>query len=178
MADSFDGMGRMVMMNGMKTKLMTQEGKAPVLELIKFLEKQEPLKPLKFAKDLTAYSCKHVEDQGKTSQTGHSATDGTSFGERISKLMVPNFVVGENISYGSAKGHDAVLQLAIDDGVPSRGHRTNIFKPDYAELGPCEGPHQGYRNMAVGIYRGPSKGSSGLDSGSKSKSKVHTESPE
>lgn len=109
MADAFDGMGRMVMINGVKTKLMTQEGAAPVKELIEFLRKQTPLKPLKFAKDLTAYSCKHVKDQGATSQTGHSATDGTSFSDRIAKLMKPNFLIGENISYGSSKGHDAVL---------------------------------------------------------------------
>jgi uncharacterized protein YkwD len=87
--------------------------------------------------------------------------------------MKPNFVIGENISYGSAKGHDAVLQLAIDDGVPSRGHRTNIFKPDYAEVGPCEGPHKGYRNMAVGIYRGPTSGSS--QSGSKPSTKTSSD---
>jgi len=65
--------------------------------------------PLKFAKDLTSYSCKHVDDQGKTSQTGHSASDGTSFGERIAKLMNPSVVIGENISYGSHYGHDAAL---------------------------------------------------------------------
>ena len=79
------------------------------MELIEFLKKQKPLKPLKFAKDLTGYSCIHVKDQGATAQTGHSATDGTSFGDRIAKLMKPDFVIGENISYGSAKGHDAAI---------------------------------------------------------------------
>ena len=130
------------------------------------------MKPLKLAKDLKSYSCVHVKDQGPSGQTGHSATDGTSFGDRIAKLMTPNFVIGENISYGSAKAHDAALQLAIDDGVPGRGHRTNMFKPDYTELGPCDGPHKGYRNMAVGIYRGPSLGGGGgsVSSGKNDKS--------
>jgi len=109
MAAAFEGMGRYIMMNGMKTKLMTQEGAAPVNEFIAYLKKSPTLKPLKMAKDLKTYSCVHVKDQGATSQTGHSATDGTSFGDRIAKLMVPNFVVGENISYGSSKGHDAAL---------------------------------------------------------------------
>lgn len=39
MAKSFEGRGRMIMMNGINTKLMTQEGDVPVWELIEFLKK-------------------------------------------------------------------------------------------------------------------------------------------
>jgi len=109
MAAAFEGNGRYIMVDGMKTMLMTQEGAAPVKEFIEFLKKQTPLKPLKLAKDLKGYSCIHVKDQGPSGQTGHSATDGTSFGDRIAKLMKANFVIGENISYGSAKAHDAAV---------------------------------------------------------------------
>lgn len=113
---------------------------------------------MKLVKDLKEYACKHVEDQGPSGQTGHSATDGTSYGDRIKKLMVPNYIIGENISYGSAKAHDAVMALAIDDGVASRGHRKNLFKADYSEMGSCNGPHKTIRNMAVSLYRGKSSG--------------------
>ena len=106
--------------------------------------------------DLKEYACVHVKDQGPSGQTGHSATDGTSYGDRIKKLMVPNYIIGENISYGSEAAHDAVLALAIDDGVSSRGHRKNLMKADYSEMGSCNGPHKSIRNMAVSLYRGKS----------------------
>jgi len=62
--------------------------------------------------------------------------------------------LGENISYGYSKPRDIMIQLAVDDGVPSRGHRTNIFKEDYQYVGTCYGPHKGYREMTVLIYGG------------------------
>ena len=101
----------------------TQEGDIPVLELIEFLKVQKPLEPLKLAKDLKPYACKHNVDQGPTGETGHSASNGDDFGKRLKKLMKPGIIVGENISYGEAKARESVIQLAIDDGVPERGHR-------------------------------------------------------
>jgi len=55
-----------------------------------------------------------------------------------------------------------------------------MFKPDYTELGPCDGMHKGYGTMAMGIYRGPSKGGSGgtvtsSDEGNQGSSKSDTE---
>ena len=40
-------------------------------------------------------------------------------------------VYGENLAYGTYDAMDTLLALAIDDGAPSRGHRENIFKPDF-----------------------------------------------
>jgi len=68
--------------------------------------------------------------------------------------MKPGFGVGENISYGTTKPRDILIALAVDDGVPNRGHRVNIFKEDWQEMGSCYGTHSGYRDMAVAIYRG------------------------
>ncbi len=33
------------------------------------------------------------------------------------------------------------MQLTVDEGVPSRGHRTNLFKSGYKTLGVATGPH-------------------------------------
>ena len=62
--------------------------------------------------------------------------------------------IGEGITYGSSSPLDAVLSLAIDDGVPSRGHRTSILSPDYYFMGAGSGKHTGYRYMTVVDYSG------------------------
>ena len=49
---------------------------------------------------------------------------------------------------------DAILTLAIDDGVKSRGHRENLFKEDWEKMGICDGPHEAYTTMIDIIYKG------------------------
>ena len=48
----------------------------------------------------------------------------------------------------------AVLNLAIDDGVPSRGHRTNIFKEQFFYTGAGTEPHKVYQSETVVTYSG------------------------
>jgi len=43
--------------------------------------------------------------------------------------------IGENIMYNSMSPLEAVLNLAIDDNYPSRGHRDNIFKTNFYYTG-------------------------------------------
>ena len=48
---------------------------------------------------------------------------------------------GENIDYGGKEPVEVILALATDDGVPSRGHRTNLFNPAFAKVGIFTGDH-------------------------------------
>ena len=72
--------------------------------------------------------------------------------EKVSKHFQVNGMVGENLSFGASTGVDVVLQLVIDDGVPSRGHRNNIFNPAFGKIGCFSGPHSGYDTMTCLVY--------------------------
>ena len=63
-------------------------------------------------------------------------------------------IYGENLAYGTYEAKDTLLTLAIDDGVASRGHRKNMFKPDFQRIGICEGSHSSYFQMVDIIYEG------------------------
>jgi uncharacterized protein YkwD len=42
-----------------------------------------------------------------------------------------------------------VMNLIIDDGVPDRGHRKNIFSRAFATAGAACGPHSRFGNVCV-----------------------------
>ena len=61
---------------------------------------------------------------------------------------------GESISYGQDQPIEVILQLAIDDGVPSRGHRNNMFNTGFVKAGIFTGDHKAYRKSTVILYNG------------------------
>jgi len=92
----------------------------------------------------------HIADIGQTGTASHSSSDGTSSGARAQRYgSFRNF--GECLWYGS-DAHDArsiVLDLIIDDGVPSRGHRNGILNPVYDAVGVAYGRHTTFGMMAA-----------------------------
>lgn len=61
---------------------------------------------------------------------------------------------GENCAYGTKAGKDIVMQLLIDSGVESLGHRTNMLNPGWKGLGTAIRPHKGYGVCAVQDFTG------------------------
>ena len=133
---------------------VTQEGAPAVSEAIEVLKSMAPVPVLRVSKGLSAAARVHVEEQSPTGATGHSGADGSTPGERVDRFGKWRKEVGENIEYGSADPREIIMQLIVDDGVKDRGHRKNIFKPEFGVVGVSFGPHHRYRNMCVMDFAG------------------------
>ncbi len=131
--------------------LITHEGAAAFDEAIEFLRASKPLPALKLSRGLSLAAKAHVTDQ-KDGATGHESSDGTQPWERMNRYGTWQERVAENISYGGNTARGVVIQLMVDDGVPDRGHRVNMFAPEYRFVGVACGAHAGFRDMCVMDY--------------------------
>lgn len=65
------------------------------------------------------------------------------------RVSCPEGYSGENCSYGFSDGLDIVMQLLVDHGVESLGHRKNMLNPGWKGMGTAIRPHADYRFCAV-----------------------------
>ena len=86
--------------------------------------------------------------------TGHNSSDGTDMCGRLNKFGEWNITIAENCSYGHNNAIKIILQLIIDAGVPSRGHRTNIYNDQLKVTGIALGPHSAYTHSCTLDYAG------------------------
>jgi uncharacterized protein YkwD len=96
----------------------------------------------------------HVEDIGPKGKVGHDGTDGSKCGERMNRYGKWQKSAGENIAFGPDDARWIVVQLIVDDGVPGRGHRKNIFNAGFRVVGVHIGGHEVYRHMCVIDFAG------------------------
>lgn len=134
--------------------ILTDEGITALDEALGVVQGQAPLPPLQWSEALAALARAHVADTGPRGLVGHDSSRGQGFSQRL-KLLEGHASLGpsaENISYGMASGRDVVLQLLVDDGVPSRGHRDNLLRQGMRYSGVGCGYHRRYTAMCVVIY--------------------------
>jgi hypothetical protein len=130
----------------------TQEGKNGIQSCIDDLSRRQSMQSLIPGKGLFLAARDHVKDTGSKGITGHTGSDGSSMGQRIDRYGKWGGGAGENISYGYNLGRDIVIQLLIDDGVSSRGHRNNILNGKFKYAGAAIGNHSEYTFMCVIDY--------------------------
>jgi len=137
-----------------REQTVTQEGVAAVNEAIDFLRRTDTVPLLRVSRGLSLAAALHVEDQGPKGLIGHQGSDNSTPEERINRFGTWKGAYGENIEYGNFTAREIIMQLIIDDGVPNRAHRLNIFKPFFGVVGVSFGSHQAYTYMCVIDFAG------------------------
>lgn len=135
-------------------RIITNEGVFAVDEAISFLESASPCPPLSPSPGMSKAAKDHVNDIGPKSMVGHSGSDGSSPFTRMGRYGKWHKTAGENISFGKKNAREIVIQLIVDDGVSSRGHRKNIFNCNFKRIGVGFGPHVRYGAMCVQTLAG------------------------
>ena len=153
MRPHFDG--KIMKLPGREAAVQTQEGVAALDEAIKHLQTVAPLPPFqRVSAGMSRAARDHVNDSGRRGSIGHDGTDGSTPSSRLSRHGEWQRTSGENINYFARDARDCVVQLIIDDGVPGRGHRTNMYKPDFNVVGIASGEHITYEFMVVITFAG------------------------
>jgi Ca2+-binding EF-hand superfamily protein len=138
----------------------TEEGPANIEDCIRQLKATRPLPAIKWSGVLAQAAQAHVDDIGPSGQMSHTGTDGSDPGERIERFGQWDGTIGENIDYGDTNAEDIVVNLLIDDGVQTRGHRTNILKSEHLFAGVAYGDHADMEHVCVIVFaQGISDGS-------------------
>lgn len=142
--------GTLIKKPGMTVSIRTNEGAAAVREAINALQHQAPVPTLTLASGMSAAAGDLANDQRRTGELGHTGSDGSSPGTRLNAHGSWQQSYSENVDYGPfLTGRDVIVDLLVDDGVPGRGHRHNIFDGGARVVGIACGPHPKFRSMCV-----------------------------
>ena len=102
-----------------------------LLDLINNARENRALSPLKFSNSLSQAAQNHVKDLANNNYVvGHTGTRGSTVIDRTQKVKYGSDFVGENVAAGNKTPEEVFHQW-----MNSAGHKDNILKPDYTEVG-------------------------------------------
>lgn len=118
-------------------------------ETIRFVEKKEPLPPLRASKGLSLAARNLVDDLGPEGLTGHAGKDGKSMLERMNCCGQVEGKFGEYLGYGYLEGAALVTTMVMDESAARKEGKEYLFDKDFLVVGVACGPHKAYRNMCA-----------------------------
>ena len=133
-------------------RVATSEGRAAVDEALRFLSAVTPVPPLRMATCLNLAAARHAKAKGSTGNYGHLGATGRNPSERASFLASRPVGCSENIAYAYEDVAEMVAALIVDDAVPSRGHRDNIFDPRMQSFGSGRAAHLLRTSIDVHVF--------------------------
>ncbi len=137
-----------------KPTILTQEGAAAVEGAIRYLRSVRPMHRLTPSVGMSRAAKDHAKELGPAGHVGHKGLDGSWPTDRVIRYGSWRKALGENIFYGRDDAREVVIGLIIDDGVPSRTHRHDIFDSAYHVIGVGCGVHATYTTMCVITFAG------------------------
>jgi uncharacterized protein YkwD len=137
-----------------ETPILTEEGVGALMEAIRFLQSAKPVPLLSLSKGMSLGAKDHVKNLGLSGGLHHQGSDKSQPWDRVNRYGTWQKVIGENISLGYDRPSHIVMSLIIDDGVPTRGHRKNIFNSDFRVMGVACGEHPHYKTVCVITFAG------------------------
>lgn len=143
---SMDGTG-VFLLEGYRFR--TREGRGAVDEAIARLRAQPPLPALQAAPCLGSAAQAHADDQRTHGSFDHVGSDGAQLRERIARFTPVRGYCAELMSFGKSSARDVVIDLLVDDGVPSRDHRDALLDARYRTTGAALTTHPATRMLAV-----------------------------
>jgi uncharacterized protein YkwD len=137
-----------------KLELVTEEGKTPVIEAIEFLKTVKTMGELKISNGLMLATAEHISDLVKNDIIGHEGSAGDSPQTRAERYGMWTYDLRENISYGAKIPQEVILNLLIDDGVPSRSHRKVLLDRKLTKIGIATGVNKLWDPICVLMLAG------------------------
>ena len=97
----------------------------------------QPLPLLLLDENLTNMAREHASDVRlrNNPSIAHSSSSGLNFQQRAIKFGFQNVCLGENLSYGSGSVLMQLVLLYLDAGHADLGHRKNLLKPAFTNIG-------------------------------------------
>ncbi|MBR1715789.1 MAG: CAP domain-containing protein [Treponema sp.] len=118
----------------MKDTYKGTEGNAALIECLSEMSKLDSLGTLNFAQGLYECAKEHADSSAAAGAFSHTRVDGTETFAAFGKYGTYSSA-GENIAAGQRTVRDVVVDLLIDDGIESRGHRKNILSSSFDSVG-------------------------------------------
>jgi len=137
-----------------ETPIITEEGVGALIEAAKFLRSTKPIPLLILSRGMSLGAKDHVKDLSLLRGSQHRGSDKSQPWDRVNRYGTWQKVIVENISFGHDRARNIVMSLIIDDGVPHRGHRKNIFNSDFRVIGVACGEHPHYETVCVITFAG------------------------
>lgn len=105
--------------------------------LVKTLNSMKPIPPLSTNKKVFESAKCFALEQSVSGKTGHD------------REHCDSYFFGECCAYGNETGREVVVQLLVDQGVPSLGHREICLTPEYTFVGVSAQSHKVYQYCCV-----------------------------